>query len=47
MNTIPWGSLGGGGASLSSGVYIYQITIYDEGSTGPDGQVTGKFAIAR
>ncbi|MCK4410513.1 MAG: T9SS type A sorting domain-containing protein, partial [Candidatus Eisenbacteria sp.] len=42
MNTLAWE-----GAQLTSGVYLYHITVYDLDGTGPADQVMGKFAIAR
>lgn len=47
MNTVSWGSFGGAGAGLTSGVYVYQITVYDLHAVEPADQVMGKLAIVR
>jgi len=47
MNTVSWGSFGGAGAGLTSGVYVYQITVYDLHAVEPGDQVMGKLAIVR
>jgi hypothetical protein len=47
LNSIGWELIDAEGAGLTSGVYVYQITLYDEGRTDPVDQVMGKFAVTR
>ncbi len=46
-NTVSWESFDRAGASLTSGVYVYQITVYDLYDVEPADQVIGKLAIVR
>ncbi len=47
MNTVSWESLDATGGGLASGVYVYQITVYDLHGTEPADQTIGKLAIVR
>ena len=47
LNRIGWETLDRAGVDLASGVYIYQITLYDHFKGEPADQVMGKFAIVR
>jgi len=47
LNSVDWELIDTEGGGLVSGVYIYQITVYDEGRADPVGEATGKFAVTR
>ena len=47
MNTVSWESIDTAGVTLVSGVYMYQITVYERGGTGASDQTIGKLAIVR
>ena len=46
-NTVTWASLGGPASDLASGVYVYTLEVYAEGSAEADDVETGKFAVLR
>jgi hypothetical protein len=47
LNSINWESLSAGVSDLASGVYVYQIQIYERGATEPIGTFAGRFALVR
>jgi hypothetical protein len=47
MNTVSWKSFDATVSGLASGVYVYQITVYDLHATEPTDQTIGKLAIVR
>jgi hypothetical protein len=48
LNPILWSQMDGAPADPPSGVYIYQISVYDDVDSGdPDDRQTGKFAVVR
>ena len=46
-NTVSWKDFDATGAGVASGVYVYQITVYDVHGVEPADQVMGKLAIVR
>ena len=47
MNNVSWESIDAAGVDPASGIYVYQITVYDRNGTEPADQMIGKFAIVR
>ena len=47
MNHVSWEEFDGADANVTSGVYVYQIAVYDLYGVEPADQVVGKLAIVR
>jgi hypothetical protein len=47
LNPILWSEMEGAPDSPSSGVYVYQVSVYEGDSTDPTDRRTGKFALVR
>ena len=47
LNSVGWPTLEEAPSDLASGIYIYQITLYDRSGVEPVDQVMGKFAVVR